>query len=70
MNVRLLCLLCVVYVAASATGLSLSNTEMCVPNCVCDVGASTMRGPRPDMGRCATVKAEYYFDVIPSVHCD
>ena len=61
MDVGLLCLLCVVQVALSATSRSLvlrSPTLLCVS--VCDLENSTMKWPRPKMGCCATGKIGLY----------
>jgi hypothetical protein len=54
--VRLLCLLCVVQVAASAMGWSLlqSNATGCACLILCDLETLTKRRPRPELDCCAT----------------
>jgi len=56
MDFSLLCLLCDVYVAASATGWSQLQGSPTGSVCqsICNIDTSTTRRPGPDLGCCFT----------------
>ena len=57
-DIRLLCLLCVVKVAACATGWLISGLEECYRVCVCDIETCNSRtaGPRLQKSSCCVFR--------------